>query len=843
MSSKTKTYEVENLRFGEFLIIIEFCSKCKNHNNSLRHIETKYLQKAINLKSLIQKEFPFMKIYLKPLQEDQSKNLKKLGLFEIYFADYENKELFLLGSKLKTLKWPKSKIVINNIRDRFLGKILDIKLEKNFSNFFHPENKMRNEEIKTIFCSSLDFPEILKNVLKKKKNRKSKTAKFDFTKKSRKLSSIVKSKIETGVIKKSEIDNLLINKKIENIQILDKKNNLRFKNVKPGNYKLIILENKNIKYSLHDIKITPFLRQKDSLQKKIFSLNFKEESFCEFFLEYKKENPIIKFCFKKKIEGDFSQMEEDVIFKKNFVEDKKNFSVFEIEDVFSGFYEIFVEYKDYQIFRNFVYIFKGFNFYKISFPDFEMNYDYQKDGSFLNKIKNLNMPVIFEKPKIKDNFCSPIKEKNEDMYNNYENKENLQEKTKRSSNQNISNQKTDLQNKKCSKQNINKINSNPNLEKNSFKSEQDHINTQNNPLNNPNSKTPETLFKSSNEESYKQNKIENNQNITKIEKEEKNQIYNTKKNQRVASGNRIRPGERLYSAKSNNLTHPITDENKKSSQFITHHNFHKFEDGIWENFEKDEKNINLFIKINKCVETQMDFFLDGEEEIDQNNVIFQDCVDNYEKLILKYVKEIKLGRIFVQVKNQINENFDVYIGFGDFVSKIDLSGFLTKFLNPKEKFCDLCIITNDIQQSKFKLDTFLVPMEKEISCITGLFEIKNLVNFVKNSKFPVSKFFGFEENFEDEKTEEKDYTINIKEAIDSLQNYELYCESVYILNSIRYEKSDNLSLRNLEEIYPKWENMILNCKELIEQLENAEEGDDEDFDDFDDFEDDENLEF
>ena len=45
----------------------------------------------MNLKKLIQDEFPFMKIYLKPRQEEQSKNLKKLGLFEIYFSSFENK--------------------------------------------------------------------------------------------------------------------------------------------------------------------------------------------------------------------------------------------------------------------------------------------------------------------------------------------------------------------------------------------------------------------------------------------------------------------------------------------------------------------------------------------------------------------------------------------------------------------------------------------------------------------------------------------------------------------------------------------------------------------------------
>jgi len=62
-----ENYELKNLRFGEYLVIIEFCSKCSQHNNSLRHNEQKYLNKALKLKEKIQKEYPFMKIYLKPL--------------------------------------------------------------------------------------------------------------------------------------------------------------------------------------------------------------------------------------------------------------------------------------------------------------------------------------------------------------------------------------------------------------------------------------------------------------------------------------------------------------------------------------------------------------------------------------------------------------------------------------------------------------------------------------------------------------------------------------------------------------------------------------------------------
>lgn len=62
-------------------------------------------------------------------------------------------------------------------------------------------------------------------------------------------------------------------------------------------------------------------------------------------------------------------------------------------------------------------------------------------------------------------------------------------------------------------------------------------------------------------------------------------------------------------------------------------------------------------------------------------------------------------------------------------------------------------------------------MEQEINCTTGLFEIIHLVSFVSNSKFEVSKFFGFE--FEEEIDHKKDYTISKNTALENLKNYEI----------------------------------------------------------------------
>ena len=84
--------EFSNIRFDEPVLLIEYCSNCHQHNNSLRHDPEKYQQKAIDLKTAIHREFPFFKIVLKPLNTRQKGSLSRLGLFEISLASHDMSE-------------------------------------------------------------------------------------------------------------------------------------------------------------------------------------------------------------------------------------------------------------------------------------------------------------------------------------------------------------------------------------------------------------------------------------------------------------------------------------------------------------------------------------------------------------------------------------------------------------------------------------------------------------------------------------------------------------------------------------------------------------------------------
>lgn len=91
---------------------------------------------------------------------------------------------------------------------------------------------------------------------------------------------------------------------------------------------------------------------------------------------------------------------------------------------------------------------------------------------------------------------------------------------------------------------------------------------------------------------------------------------------------------------------------------------------------------------------------------------------------------------------ELDEDVTTYISNEDCLYKISVTHFFKKFCTPEDLYLDLVVLCRD--KEKFREFVNLVPMQLEINCTTGLFEISHLVSFVTNSKFKVWKFFGFE---------------------------------------------------------------------------------------------------
>ena len=162
-SKKKKNNEFLEYLFMEenqYIITIEFCSNCKDHEKFTSHNADLFKNYAIALQKCILLRFPFISVLLKPIETDIKKptiikfpKLKKkedderkyinderkyindefkdvkIGAFEVQlcYKSNNNNHIIVLHSKLETKKWPKIENILNKIvsyMPKFMGKII-----------------------------------------------------------------------------------------------------------------------------------------------------------------------------------------------------------------------------------------------------------------------------------------------------------------------------------------------------------------------------------------------------------------------------------------------------------------------------------------------------------------------------------------------------------------------------------------------------------------------------------------------------------------------------------------------------------------------------------------------
>ena len=129
---------------NQYIVTIEFCSNCKEHENFTSHSAELYKNYALSLQKCILLRFPFISVLLKPIDTDIVKSdwhkIKKddnvdkkngnqasmfyindqfkevrIGAFEVQLclkADNQSK-VIVLHSKLETKQWPRIDVILN----------------------------------------------------------------------------------------------------------------------------------------------------------------------------------------------------------------------------------------------------------------------------------------------------------------------------------------------------------------------------------------------------------------------------------------------------------------------------------------------------------------------------------------------------------------------------------------------------------------------------------------------------------------------------------------------------------------------------------------------------------
>ena len=152
---KTQTHflEFDFIENNEIIITIEHCSNCEQHLNHTNHVNDIYKKISRLLQSCINIRFPFIKVFLKPIDTSNNKYLNRLGALEIQLAMKINdkKIITTLFSKLNTNQWPNFINILNKINH--LVPLLNIKCtiydkeEEDTENSIMDNNNNNNNDI------------------------------------------------------------------------------------------------------------------------------------------------------------------------------------------------------------------------------------------------------------------------------------------------------------------------------------------------------------------------------------------------------------------------------------------------------------------------------------------------------------------------------------------------------------------------------------------------------------------------------------------------------------------------------------------------------------------------
>ena len=183
--------EYDNLKQNQYIITIEHCSSCEEHKNITQHqSETFFRELAINYKKIIQERFPFIKVFLKPIEVEIVKNEKfklpkvikngggyppypnlnskfkqcRIGAFEIQIGtlnDKNEKVIRIIHSKLKTKQFPEVNTVLNKIVS-FMPKF-NLKLVLYDKEDYEELEKMDNIQVNIYLCNSSLIKEVGNN--------------------------------------------------------------------------------------------------------------------------------------------------------------------------------------------------------------------------------------------------------------------------------------------------------------------------------------------------------------------------------------------------------------------------------------------------------------------------------------------------------------------------------------------------------------------------------------------------------------------------------------------------------------------------------------------------------
>ena len=125
--SQTHFLEFDFMENNDVIITIEHSSNCEEHLNHTNHLNDIYKKISKLLQLCINIRFPFIKVFLKPIDTSSNKHLNRLGALEVQLAIKMNDKqtITTLFSKLNSNQWPNFNNILNKINN--IMPVLNIK--------------------------------------------------------------------------------------------------------------------------------------------------------------------------------------------------------------------------------------------------------------------------------------------------------------------------------------------------------------------------------------------------------------------------------------------------------------------------------------------------------------------------------------------------------------------------------------------------------------------------------------------------------------------------------------------------------------------------------------------
>ena len=142
--------EFDFMENNDIIITIEHCSNCQQHLNHTNHINDIYKTISKLLQLCINIRFPFIKVFLKPIDTSDNKYLNRLGALEIQLGMKINDKISVMSlfSKLNTNQWPNFNKILNKINN--IVPVINIKCniyDKEEEDNSYADNNTKDKDI------------------------------------------------------------------------------------------------------------------------------------------------------------------------------------------------------------------------------------------------------------------------------------------------------------------------------------------------------------------------------------------------------------------------------------------------------------------------------------------------------------------------------------------------------------------------------------------------------------------------------------------------------------------------------------------------------------------------